>query len=419
MTVNITPTPLSGKIKAIPSKSAAHRAFICAALSDRKTEIVCESISEDIQATINCLAALGAETTENNGVYTIAPIQNINIETANLNCGESGSTLRFLLPVVSALGRKASIDGSGRLPERPIKPLTEQLNANGAVISERFPLQCSGKLKSGVFRVAGNISSQFISGLLLAAPLTGGDCAIEITTELESKPYIDMTLSIMRLFGITVEETEKGYFVKGGQRYVSPGSFIVEGDWSNAAFWLAAGALKGSGITCTNLSLNSTQGDKAVIAFLKQFGAKVEVDNDHFTISPAPLKGIEINSADIPDLVPVLAVLACGAVGETRIYNASRLRYKESDRLARVHDILSRLGADIQQTDDGLIINGKGKLTGGRADASGDHRLAMSLAVASVICEKSVIIDGAESVGKSYPKFFEDFQNLNGRLERE
>lgn len=418
MTVKITPSALSGKIKAIPSKSAAHRAFICAALSEQKTEIVCESISEDIQATINCLAALGAEIAENNGVYTVNPIQHTISQEAHLNCGESGSTLRFILPVVSALGRRARIDGSGRLPERPIKPLTEQLNANGAVIGERFPIQCSGKLASGVFRVAGNISSQFISGLLLASPLTGGDCRIEITTALESKPYIDMTISVMRLFGVEVEETENGYFVKGGQRYASPGAFIVEGDWSNAAFWLVAGALGGSGVTCANLSLNSAQGDKAVIEILRQFGAKVEMRNDAFTVSPAPMKGIEINAADIPDLVPVLSVLACGAVGETRIYNASRLRFKESDRLARVYDIITRLGGNIKQTDDGLIISGAGRLSGGRADASGDHRLAMSLAVASIICENSVIIDGAESVNKSYPRFFEDFKELSGFAER-
>ena len=417
MTVEIKSSLLSGHMKAIPSKSAAHRAFICAALSDSPSEIVCESISEDIQATINCLTALGAEITGGNGTYKIVPINKENSAIATLNCGESGSTLRFMLPVVSALGRNTVINGSGRLPERPIKPLTEQLNANGAFISETFPLQCDGKLKSGVFRTAGNISSQFISGLLLASPLTGGDCRIEITTELESKPYIDMTLSVMKLYGIEVEETENGYFIKGGQKYTAPCSFNVEGDWSNAAFWLVAGALGGSGITCSNLLPKSLQGDKAVIEILKQFGATVTIQDDSFTISPAPLKGIEIDAANIPDLVPVLAVAACGAVGRTRIYNASRLRFKESDRLARVEDIL-KIGADIAQTEDGLIINGTGRLAGGRADASGDHRLAMSLAVASILCENNVMIDGAESVNKSYPGFFEDFRKLNGIVER-
>lgn len=418
MTVKITPAPLSGGIKAIPSKSQAHRAFICAALSNKKSKIICESVSDDIKATINCLTALGAEIAESGGTYAITPINKENSGKTALNCGESGSTLRFLLPVVSALGRTAVIDGCGRLPERPIQPLTEQLNANGAVISESFPIKCGGKLKNGVFRTAGNISSQFISGLLLASPLTGGDCRIEVTTELESKPYIDMTISVMKQYGIEVAETDNGYLIKGGQQYASPDRFTVEGDWSNAAFWLVAGALGGRSITCTNLNPDSLQGDKAVIRILKQFGAKVESQNNAYTVFPAPLSGIEIDAADIPDLVPVLAVAACGAVGRTRIYNASRLRFKESDRLAKVYEILTNLGADIAQTDDGLIINGTGRLSGGRASASGDHRLAMSLAVASVICEKDVIIDGAESVNKSYPAFFEDFVKLNGHIER-
>jgi 3-phosphoshikimate 1-carboxyvinyltransferase len=221
------------------------------------------------------------------------------------------------------LGRNAVIDGSGRLPERPIKPLTEQLNANGAVIGEAFPIHCAGKLKSGIFRTAGNISSQFISGLLLASPLTGGDCRIEITTALESKPYIDMTLSVMKQYDIAAEETEYGYFVKSGQKYTSPGCFAVEGDWSNAAFWLVAGALSGSGITCTNLLPDSLQGDKAVIGLLSQFSAKVTMQENALTVSPAPLKGIEIDAADIPDLVRCLR-LPPAALSEVPAFTTPR-----------------------------------------------------------------------------------------------
>lgn len=414
MTVKITPSPLSGKFNAIPSKSAAHRAFICAALSNTSSIIKCHSISDDIAATIKCLNALGAKIAENNGIYDITPVKKDVIEEkALLDCGESGSTLRFILPIISSLGRNAVIQGFGRLPERPLNPLTEQLVLHGAKISSNFPLECSGKLTSGLFSIAGNISSQFISGLLLAAPLLDGDCTINLTTQIESKPYIDMTIAVMNSFGVTVEEKANGYFVKGGQSYTSPTRFEVEGDWSNAAFWLTCGALSSNGITCINLDLNSLQGDKAIIDILSSFGANVIKGKNSVSVSPAPLKGIEIDAANIPDLVPVLAVAACGAIGKTRIYNASRLRLKESDRLLAVTDVLTNLGANISQTDDGLVIHGTGRLKGGRANAMGDHRIAMSLAVAANICDNEVIIDNAEAVNKSYPDFFTDYKKLN------
>lgn len=418
MTIKITPSPLSGEIRAIPSKSAAHRAFICAALSDIPSVIVCESISNDIEATINCLNFLGAKIDGDNGIYNITPINiNKHIETAQLNCGESGSTLRFILPVVSALGQSAVIKAYGRLPARPIHPLTEQLVSHGAKISSSFPLECKGKLTGGHFKIAGNISSQFISGLLLAAPLLNENCTIFLTTKTESKPYIDMTISVMKAYGVSVEEKENGYFIKGGQHYTSPSKFEVEGDWSNATFWLASGALSGSGIACKNLSKNSLQGDKTVTDILTSYGANIKQTENNVSVSPAPLNGIEINAADIPDLVPVLAAVACGAQGKTRIYNAARLRLKESDRLKAVTDVLKKLGADITQTDDGLIINGAGSLYGGRADATGDHRIAMSLATAAIICENEVIIDNAEAVNKSYPAFFEHYKMLGGKVD--
>ncbi|HAN20502.1 MAG: 3-phosphoshikimate 1-carboxyvinyltransferase [Clostridiales bacterium GWF2_36_10] len=417
MITRITPSPLSGKINTIPSKSSAHRAFICAALSDSPSLIICEHISKDIEATINCLNALGAKITDNIGTYNITPIKKGSITSqAQLDCGESGSTLRFILPIISALDRNAVIQGSGRLPERPLLPLTDQLTLHGAKIGSTFPLECSGKLESGHFCIAGNISSQFISGLLLAAPILGGDCTIELTTKTESKPYIDMTVDVMNSYGVKVETRENGYFVKGGQRYSPPSRFKVEGDWSNSAFWLSCGALKGNGIKCVNLSTISFQGDKAITVILASFGAKVELSNNNVSVAPEPLKGIEINATDIPDLVPVLAVVACGAVGTTKIYNAARLRLKESDRLLAVTNVLTNLGADITQTEDGLVINGTGKLNGGRADAMGDHRIAMSLAVAAIICENEVVIDNAEAINKSYPAYFADYRKLGGKI---
>lgn len=417
MEIRITPSPLSGTINAIPSKSVAHRAFLCAALSDTPSIIECESVSKDIEATINCLNVLGAKISGNNGIFNIVPIQR-SMEKALLDCGESGSTLRFLLPIVSALGKNAVIHGHGRLPERPIQPLTEQLISHGATISTPFPLDCSGTLQSGSYTIVGNISSQFISGLLLAAPLTNGDCTIILTTQTESKPYIDMTISVMSSYGVMVKEIENGYFIKGGQRYTAPEKFVVEGDWSNAAFWLTCGALSGNGICCKNLSPNSVQGDKAITALLSKFGARVAVEDDSVIVSPAPLTGMSIDATDIPDLVPVLAVAACGAIGKTIIYNASRLRLKESDRLQAVTEFLKKLGADITQTEDGLIINGTGKLRGGSADSMNDHRIPMSLAVAATICENDVVIENAEAINKSYPSFFEEYQKLNGIFSR-
>ncbi|PKM63063.1 MAG: 3-phosphoshikimate 1-carboxyvinyltransferase [Firmicutes bacterium HGW-Firmicutes-21] len=416
MTVRITPSPLYGRIRAIPSKSVAHRAFICAVLSGKPSVIVCDGMSRDIEATINCLNALGAKIKSTDNVFEIIPIDKDSNKKASLDCGESGSTLRFILPLVSALGRNAEIYGYGRLPERPLTPLTKELISHGAYIGSSFPLECGGRLDSGHFKIAGNISSQFISGLLLAAPLIGDDCFIELTTELESKPYIDITVAVMASYGVKVEYRDNGYFVKNGQSYTAPSSYEIEGDWSNAAFWLTCAALGGNGITLDRLTQNSLQGDRAVCKILAEFGAIVTTEDNTVTVSPAPLKGIDINAANIPDLVPVLAVAACGAIGQTRFFNASRLRLKESDRLLAVSDVLGRLGADIIQIEDGLIINGTGVLKGGRADAMGDHRIAMSLAVAALICKDDVIIDNAETAEKSYPAFFEHYRALNGRV---
>ncbi|HBR32638.1 MAG TPA: 3-phosphoshikimate 1-carboxyvinyltransferase, partial [Clostridiales bacterium] len=357
MIVKIIPSPLTGKINAISSKSQAHRAFICAALSQKPSFIECSEVSSDIESTIGCLTALGAKINKKNGFYKVFPIEPSE-KKAYLDSGESGSTLRFILPVVSALGRTAVFSGHGRLPNRPITPLIEQLNAHGAQISTNFPIECGGRLRGGHFRIAGNISSQFISGLLLASPLLKEKTIIELTTPLESKPYIDMTMSVMSLYDVGVEINDNCYVLSENNGYCAPESIRIEGDWSNAAFWLACGALEGGGIKCGNLSQNSLQGDKAVTSILSRFGARVFSENNAISVFPGELKGIDIDASDIPDLVPVLSAVACGASGQTRIYNASRLRLKESDRLQAVTDALSSLGADITQTSDGLVIGG-------------------------------------------------------------
>jgi 3-phosphoshikimate 1-carboxyvinyltransferase len=381
MDIAVNPGPLSGTVRAVPSKSAAHRAMICAALADTPTEIICDGTSKDIEATGACLAAL-----ESSG--------------ALLPCGESGSTLRFLLPIVGALGRKASFVLEGRLPERPLSPLYEELVRHGCKLSPQgtSPFTVEGQLMAGDYTLDGGVSSQFISGLLFALPLLGGDSTITLTGRVESLPYIGMTLEMLKTFGINVEYSNGVFMVGGRQRYRSPGTVKVEGDWSNAAFWLCAGAISGREITVTGLDADSKQGDRAVVEILARFGKD--------------LRGIEIDAADIPDLVPILSVVAAAAKGETVIRGAGRLRDKESDRLAAVCDVLGTLGADVTETEDGLRIVGGKPLKGGTVSSWGDHRIAMSAATAAVLCAEPIVIQGAEAVNKSYPTFFEERRRL-------
>jgi 3-phosphoshikimate 1-carboxyvinyltransferase len=317
-----------------------------------------------------------------------------------LPCGESGSTFRFLLPVVGALGRKASFILEGRLPERPLSPLYEELVRHGCKLSPQGanPFTIEGQLTPGSYTLDGGVSSQFISGLLFALPLLGGDSTISLTGKAESLPYIEMTLDTLKTFQINIGYDGKAFTIPGRQKYISPGTVQVEGDWSNAAFWLCAGAVSGNTVTVTGLDPHSKQGDRAVAEILGRFGKD--------------LHGIEIDAANIPDLVPILSVVAAAAKGPTRIYNAGRLRDKESDRLAAIRDVLGKLGADIRETEDGLVINGGKPLTGGTVSSWGDHRIAMSAAIAAVLCAGPVIIQGAEAADKSYPTFFDERRRL-------
>lgn len=416
MKKTIVPSELFGEVNIIESKSQAHRLLICAALAREKSEIICRATSEDIDATVRCLNALGAEIIRTEKGFCVDPISEIK-EDAFMDCGESGSTLRFLLPVVGALGAKARLKLSGRLPHRPLEPLWSELCAHGMNLSKPAEdiIECSGQLESGDFTLPGNISSQYISGLLFALPLLEEDSRLIITGKTESQAYIKMTTSVLGRFSVNITPAENGFDIAGGQRFI-PAQFTsaAEGDWSNAAFWLCAGAFSKRGIVCKGLDPESLQGDKAVIEILRRFGAEVEAVEDGFSVKSAPLTGCAIDAANIPDLVPVLAVCACAAQGETRIINAERLRIKESDRLKTVSQTLGALGADITETADGLIIKGCGSLKGGaEVDACGDHRIAMSAAVASCICEQPIAISGAEAVNKSYPSFWEEMEKLH------
>jgi len=439
MTVKITKPIDGGVVGAIASKSAAHRLLICAALADRETFITCHQRSEDIDATARCLQALGADIRYEESGFWVTPIEGRRgqrplqcaaVDAAygvqGLDCGESGSTLRFMLPICGALGVDAAFHMGGRLPTRPLTGLYEEMVAHGCSLSPHgtSPLVCEGQLISGEYTLPGNISSQFVSGLLFALPLLGGDSQICVTNGLESRPYVDMTLDALAQFGIKISEeiiseNELIFHVKGGQIYRSPREISTEGDWSNAAFWLSAGAIGTSSITMTGLDMNSRQGDKAIVEFLARFGAKVSTENDAVMVSPKELHGIDINAADTPDLVPILAAVASVAEGTTVICNAERLRIKESDRLKTVAETLTQLGADVTETDDGLVINGKPRLRGGEVQSHGDHRIAMMVAVLSIACDGAVTINGAEAVRKSYPAFFEDFVMLGGICEND
>ncbi len=416
MTEVLSPGRLAGTIAAIPSKSHAHRLLICAALADRSSAIRCPQLSRDIQATVDCLNAMGAAIARKDDLLLVQPIRERTQTRCLLPCGESGSTLRFLLPVVGALGFSVCFRMEGRLPQRPMEPLAELLRQHGMTIRQEDNLLfCEGQLQPGSYAITGNISSQYISGLLFALPLLNGESSLKITTETESAAYVAMTLDALSLCGIYPQQTKDGWRIAGNQQPHMCDECSVEGDWSNAAFFLCAGALSES-VTVTGLRQDSTQGDRAILGLLRQLGAKVEVSEDRITVSPAPLRGIEIDAADIPDLIPVLCAVACAAEGTTRIVNAARLRLKESDRLTATANLLNGLGGNVTELPDGLIIEGRGQLTGGAADPMGDHRMAMTAAICSLLCREPVTISNAQCTDKSYPAFWQDFSTL--RKER-
>ena len=494
MNIKITPQQLNGTIEAIPSKSHAHRLLIAQKLAalqggGQEDPLAIPTFSEDIDATKGCLAQLDEA-------------------LPRFDCRESGSTIRFMIPVAMALKDEAVFAGSGKLPQRPLSPLKEEMERHGcsfemlatakgaagalncAKASERGVTseicRIRSRLQPGKYELAGNISSQFITGLLFALPLLNGDSSLQLTTKLESAGYVDLTLQVLREFGIEIREVREKitdedanagkkvviseraaeqadslsltanseadlegiseanlesnsenylirYEIPGNQIYREPEGLKVEGDWSNAAFWLVAGALGGN-ITCTGLNPDSTQRDKEIVTVLEKMGAKIERENTayHIAGNDAPLHGETVSAAQFPDLVPVMAVAMTGASGTSSITNAERLRIKESDRLATVCDFLTILGTDIRQTEDGLIIHENKNntdpsgtaahcpappLSGGTVSSHNDHRIAMAAAVASCRADGPIVITGAEAVKKSYPDFFTDFVKLGGKIE--
>ena len=393
MDLTIQPGKLSGRIGVIPSKSQAHRLLICAAFADRQTRLICSQTNQDIEATADCLRALGAYIQRSDDGYTVDPVRELP-ESALLNCRESGSTLRFMLPIAGALGVDTRFHMEGRLPKRPLSPLWEEMERMGCTLARpsENTIRCQGRLRPGQYRIDGSVSSQFITGLLLALPLLEGRSSLIVTGKTESRPYIDLTYQAMALFGVDAN-------LPGTGTYRSPGNLRVEGDWSNGAFWLTASSL-GSALAVENLDPLSVQGDRAAAEWIPALS----------------MESLTVSAADIPDLVPILSVAAASKNGAV-FTDIRRLRLKESDRVASTVALIEGLGGKAEATEDTLTVYGTG-LTGGTVDSVNDHRIAMSAAIAATVCVGPVTILGAECVKKSYPTFWEEYKRLGGQYEQ-
>lgn len=400
MDLRITPHKLAGTVSIPASKSMAHRAIICAALSGGISYLSGVTFSKDIYATLSVMEALGASYQITGDEIAVSGITSPRAE-AVADCCESGSTLRFLIPVAAALGAKTTFLGQGRLPERPITPYLRELPSKGISFDceNTMPFTIEGTLLPGRFELEGDISSQFITGLLFALPLLSSDSEICVTSPLQSKPYADMTIDCMARFGVVVEETTDGYRIPGKQHYQAA-DLSVEGDFSQAAFFLAANAI-GNDVKLENIPEKSVQGDRKMI----------EIMQEMWYNKNEPLL---VDATDIPDLVPIIAVAASLAPRPTRITGAQRLRIKESDRLETTAALLNTLGGKVRIHPDGLEISSVSTFTGGIVDSAGDHRIAMCAAIAATRATGDVIIRGAQCVEKSYPAFFTDYQNLGG-----
>lgn len=396
MNITLSPSSLHGEITMPSSKSFAHRQLIAASLADRPTRLHINTLSEDVKATIRCLQALGANIilSDHDTVIFVEPIT-ARPETACLFCGESGSTLRFLLPIAAVLGISCTFDGTGRLPGRPNKPLLDAMRNQGIQASSDFlPLHLHGKLKGGTFSIAGNVSSQYITGLLMALPLCEENSEIHFTTPLESAPYLDITLDVLKQFGINISKTENGFCIPSRQTYHSPSELHVEGDWSAGVFWHCANAM-GHNVSVNGLNPSSSQGDAVIEKQLSSLGDTIDV-------------------SQTPDSLPALAVAACFHPGITHFIGAARLRLKESDRLSAITDMLCALGQNVTKEDDGLIIQGSRFFRGCTVNGYNDHRIVMAAAIAASCASAPVTITDAEAVRKSYPQFFSHFEMLGG-----
>lgn len=424
--VKLEPSKLKGNITIPPSKSISHRAVICAALAEGCSTIENIILSEDIKVTLDGMKSMGATVQvcadeTNAGTHTLriqgSPQQQTSART--IDCGESGSTLRFLIPLACRTGEEMTFTGKGKLVERPLNVYYDIFDEQGINYSHdhgRLPLTVQGILKPGNYKLKGNISSQFITGLMFVLPVLAGDSTLEITTELESQGYVDLTIQTLRQFGIAIDHSDYRKFMIQGNQHYQCADYRVEGDYSQAAFWLAAGSL-GADMACHDLNPHSLQGDRVIVDILRRMNTDLRHEQNSVQALPSATTGTTIDVAQCPDLVPILAVVGCLSRGTTRIVNAARLRIKESDRLKAITTELNKLGAHIREGEDSLTIEGVPSLTGGQVESWNDHRIAMALAIASTRCREPVMINGCDAVSKSYPHFWEDFTRLGGTIQ--
>ncbi len=420
----ISPSSLSGKVNAPPSKSMSHRAIIAAALAEGTSRISNIELSDDIMSTIEAVQKLGAKIE-----MTMDASEKIKLNITgiagksdeympHIDCLESGSTLRFMIPVALACAGGGIFDGEGKLPLRPLdeykRIFTEQEIIWQTQGDYNLPLKIKGDIKSGECEIAGDVSSQYISGLMFALTMLEGDSIIKIKGKLESSRYVDMTIAVLQQFGIIIDKKEDSYIIKGGQNYKAT-DYVVEGDWSQGAFWIVAGAL-GEGTSVQGLDINSKQADKKIIDILKNMGVQIEVADNSIITKKSQIKACEVDVAQCPDLAPVVAAAMVCVEGTSRISGGARLKYKESDRILSISEALNSIGANVTPTEDGMIVSSSKCLSGLKVNLHDDHRIAMMIAIISQRVDGEMMLINADCVNKSYPSFWDDFTLLGGKI---
>lgn len=420
MTRIIESANLNGTIKIPPSKSMSHRAVLAAALADGESVIENLVFSEDIEATCGAIEAMGVKVSRGKDCLRILGRGRLETPAVPVQCRESGSTLRFLIPFAGLVEGPVVFTGEGKLTTRPLDPYFELFREQGIRYhyDGSLPLLVEGALKPAVYSMPGNVSSQFVTGLLYVLPLLPGDSEIILTSPLESRDYVELTIQMLERFGVSIETvTAEHYRIRGAQHY-RPARYRVEGDYSQSAFWIAAGLL-GEGLELADLAENTRQGDRRILDIAEAMGAQLQWSENGLKVTGGKTRGTVVDASQCPDLVPIVATLAAVSEGETHIINAARVRIKESDRLKAICTELNKLGASIAEEPEGLLIRGVPQLKGGTVEGWNDHRIVMSLAVAAMKCSGPVTIEGSEAVRKSYPHFFEDFKALGGRVREE
>ena len=408
---------LKGAVSSPPSKSHTHRAFFLSAMADGESRVTNCLMSDDTISTLKATESMGASVRRKGNDVRITGGR-LHAPLGTVDAGNSGTTMRIFSGIASMFDEWVTIDGDSSLRKRPMGPLLDALSQMGVECSSdggKPPVAIKGSNSGGKVAIDGGVSSQFITSLLITSPMLSRDTEITIKGRMVSEPYIDVTTHIMGLFGADVRRNGNVFKVKGGTGY-RPYDYVVPADFSSAAFPLVAGALGGE-VTAKGLQMDDPQGDRVIIDILKQVGAQVSVNKDSVTVKKDSLRATDIDMGGFPDLFPILAVLLSTAEGTSRLYGAPQLKFKESDRIKTTVDMLTAIGADASATDDGCVIRGKRRLTGGTVENEGDHRIMMAAAVASLLCDDAVVMDNAECCSVSYPEFPEHMRSLGMRIE--